>query len=173
MKRPRLRKWAKWACTLVAGATVALAVLTTFWCVSFRSVSRDGDVYSVTEVRSCVLYDAWVSGLRLTAESGLRRWVVQRTGRLSWGLANPLQLTGLADKWHGGVLYDSGPGYRFFGLSLVYPILAASMLAALLWHTDRRRFGPHQCANCGYDRAGLSVARECPECGTVPTPASK
>jgi hypothetical protein len=57
----------------------------------------------------------------------------------------------------------------------VMPPVALTLIpAALLWYADRRRFAPHQCKRCGYDRRGLvgGADAKCPECGTVATSGS-
>ena len=41
MRRRRLRTWAKWACTLVAGVCVGVAVASAF-CDSYAEVVSDG-----------------------------------------------------------------------------------------------------------------------------------
>jgi hypothetical protein len=95
--------------------------------------------------------------------------VAQSTG-WCWGLG-----FGYDDGWHAGVMNRaimSGNGHSF-GVNFVYPILLAAIPAALLWYADRRRFGPHACGTCDYDRRGLAPDTKCPECATAPTPAPK
>jgi hypothetical protein len=71
--------------------------------------------------------------------------------------------------WRAGVLWERlGPNVGA-GVSLVYPVLLTAIPAAFLWYKYRRRYGPHQCQKCGYDRAGLAADAKCPECGIVPT----
>jgi hypothetical protein len=66
------------------------------------------------------------------------------------------------------VLYSRRYWGWTIGISLVYPVLLTVGLAALLWYADRGRPGPFACKKCNYDRRGLPVGVNCPECGTVP-----
>ncbi len=59
------------------------------------------------------------------------------------------------------------PAGFWLAIPLAYPALLAGAAAAILWSWERRR-KPGACASCGYDRAGLSHAAACPECGNVP-----
>ena len=66
MKRPRLRKWAKWACTLAAGAAVTLAVFSVLCACSivhtssgrgmFWSVAAHDGLVSFTKVEGLTLF---------------------------------------------------------------------------------------------------------------------
>lgn len=97
----------------------------------------------------------------------LWRWSVHAWSWQPWGEDS---WEGIPTRWHVGVLYDRDHISTMAGVSLVWPALIAFLPAALLWYTDRRRFGPERCSKCGYDRRGLAINAKCPECGTVPAP---
>jgi len=97
------------------------------------------------------------------------RFVLQRRQEWHWGFSSedPQSV------WHGGICYSVKPYVVEVGVSVLYPVLLTTIPAALLWYADRRRFGLHACKKCNYDRRGLPPDAKCPECGTVPDPASK
>jgi hypothetical protein len=66
--------------------------------------------------------------------------------------------------------------YATVGKDLVFPILPLAVVSGLpaawlavgdLRISRRRRAGC--CLSCGYDRRGLALDAECPECGTIPS----
>lgn len=68
-----------------------------------------------------------------------------------------------------------GAWYFCVDLPLIYPALilgAAALFTGGRWAqlAHRRRRG--WCWKCRYDRAGLTPATACPECGAIPLPAS-
>jgi hypothetical protein len=167
MKRARLRRWSKWACTLAAGVAAGLAVFSAFWGIGYVSVSGDGDVYWCTSVEAGLITCYRQSDFAELGYPGGSRFWFSRTGAWHWrayygmfGVYNP-------DTWHAGVSFVWNSEQRFLGSSLAYPVVLFTIPAALLWYVDRRRFGPGQCKKCGYDRRGLAEGSKCPECGKV------
>jgi hypothetical protein len=66
--------------------------------------------------------------------------------------------------------------YEYISVPLWPGVAILSLLAAFAWITEirmSRLLGAARCSCCGYDRRGLPADAKCPECGTVPAPASK
>src|SRR5436190_638693 len=168
MKRPRLKKWAKWTCTLAAGAAVALAVVSRFDCWVFSVKSNSGRKSWSLGILSGRAWLARVDNVSTDDQEAKWGWRAWRYDDWCWGYAgedNPHVGFG---KWHAGVLYAPGEWGFVAGASMLYPVALTLIPAALLWYADRRRARPGLCGGCGYDRAGLLVEVKCPECGTVP-----
>jgi hypothetical protein len=172
MKRPRLRKWAKWACTLGAVVAVGVAAFSGFYSCSYGCVRKKG--LSLRWVwLGAGQVGAWDESIPLGMSFPQEpRWKVVQRIRWRWGFKEVPGLPGSDADWHAGVLYGRSPHGNFYGVNLAYPVLLTTIPAALLWYADRRRFGPGACGGCGYDRLGLASDAACPECGTVPPPAS-
>ena len=162
MRRSRLRTWAKWTCTLAAGAWVALAVFSGFYeckkitVLNHRTKIRwfvvTGGLVTVHEARDPKLPSYYYT----------TNWWLERSTYWCWGLA--------VGDWRAGVLCSlNNWSHCSYGISLLYPVILTSIPAALLWYADRRRFGPGSCMKCGYDRRGLAADAKCPECGKIPS----
>jgi hypothetical protein len=173
MKRPRLRKWAKWTCTLAAGAAVTLAVFSRFCLWGYSTTGNSGDTLWSLGVASGQVLILRMDGLRAERVSPPVGWEMRWSPHWYWGYSGEKGRYGDTEIWHVGVLYAPDPSGWAVGVSVLYPVALTLIPAALLWYADRRRRGPGSCGGCGYDRAGLAVGVKCPECGTVPAPASK
>jgi hypothetical protein len=173
MKRPRLRKWAKWTCTLAAGAAVALAVFSRFYGWGYATTSNSGDTLRSSGVYSGQMLAQRWDGFRNARVPPPLGWNMRRTHNWYWGYSGEDSPYGSIWTWHAGVLYAPDASGWVAGASVLYPVALTLIPAALLWYADRRRSGPHACKKCGYDRRGLAADTKCPECGTVPAPASK
>lgn len=169
MRRKRLKKWptrGKWVCTLAAGLVAALAAFSACWGIYYYAFSADGEVVVNFSVESGLVYwyrQSDFGYLEYAGRSGVR---LDATREWHWGLPDEVHV---ATDWRAGLEYTWSPTQHILGVSLGYPILLFSTSAALLWYADRRRFGPHQCSRCGYDRGGLAADAKCPECGTAST----
>jgi hypothetical protein len=162
MRRRRFRKWAKWACTAVAMMVLALTVASRWWMVSYGWRGSGGAPYHVGIGTGVVTYER-----NIAFEKRPTGWDLRASAGWQWGFVSA-EIPG--NQWRLGVYYYSSPGFGWaLGVTLVYVAALASLPAALLWYADRRRFGPHACSECGYDRRGLAADAKCPECGTVPT----
>jgi hypothetical protein len=167
MRRRRILKWAKWASTLAAGLAVGVAVFSGFyWLVCF-------DLSRHTHARCHVIAHHGLFYFGRSVRSGVPdppgwdEMVVKPSIGWDWGLHSDQMLMGDA-QWCLGVLYSRHSGAWAVGVGLWWPVLLTVGPAAFLWYKDRRRFGPHACKKCGYDRSGLPADSPCPECGTVP-----
>jgi hypothetical protein len=167
MKRPPLKKCAKWACTLAAGAAVALAVFSAFY---------EGGLYW-TPKQGPRIFGLWFDRGLLRAldnsRPGIRptkhRWCrPQDYARWYWGWSEEMKRTDTAEtEWHAGVMFETAPLFWKAGISLVYVVVLFGAPAAALWYADRRP-RPGTCAECGYYRSGFTADAKCPECGAIP-----
>jgi hypothetical protein len=173
MRRRRLRRWAKWTCTLAAGAAVALVVVSRFYPCGCMDVSNAGPDVREVNLGAGLIWARhyrpigptyWPDGVQVR-KLYIDEWC--------WGLSTESPGLGFDGLWHAGVLYDNAPFDLWVGVSLLYPVALTLIPAALLWYADRRPFGPGLCPKCSYDRRGLAPDAKCPECGTVPAPAAK
>jgi hypothetical protein len=169
MKRPRLRKWAKWTCTLAAGAVVGVAVFSGFYGLSYYTTSNSGDTWWHVSVSSGKMLAGRLGGWRRSSMPPPLGWNVRWSPGWYWGYSGEESPSSKGWTWHAGVLYAPNQHGWAVGASVLYPVVLMLVPAALLWYADRRRRGPGSCGGCGYDRAGLAVGVTCPECGTVPT----
>jgi hypothetical protein len=169
MKRPRVRKWAKWACTVAAVVAVTVASLSAFLSCTrvvsrskprlFRSIALKGGLLWVSES------DGW--GWEVpTTDSG---WIVRCVRGWNWGLAGEPLPMGTPGPWRAGVARYKTSDEWHAGVSLMYPVILTVIPVGLLWWADRRCVRPGRCSGCGYDRRGLAAGAKCPECGTVRT----
>src|SRR5262249_40440186 len=150
-KRRRLRRWAKWACTLAAVLALTFAMLTRFWSLQYVLCSEDRTDIRVLEIGTGLLSVTRIVVSRPLPPVPSADWGIAGCHAWHWGLQVEGPVTGLTWPWRAGICWDSrGRGGWERGVSLVYPILIAAIPALLLWHVDRRGPGPHQCAKCGY-----------------------
>jgi hypothetical protein len=169
MRWRRLRKWAKWTCTVVAVLAVGQAVVSRFFAWDYHTSSNSGDsVWTVRIGTGQVLVIRWeeVGQRNLKLPSEWRGWW---ESYWYWGYPSEKSPYDRLFTWHAGILYSPDPSFWVAGASVLYPVAVTLIPAALLWYADRRRFGPGLCTKCGYDRRGLAADAKCPECGTVPS----
>jgi hypothetical protein len=172
MRWRRLRKWAKWGCTVAAVLAAALAVFSGFYRYRWSRVSTDGLTAWITQVgdgalRVLVIHDRNASELRTHSHSSL-----ERSEHWAWGPWTWKSGTAGERIFHAGFQYWRETNSCLLGVNLLYPVLLVTIPGALLWYSDRRRLVPGLCPKCGYDRHGLAADAKCPECGTVPAPAA-
>jgi hypothetical protein len=172
MKWRRLRKWAKWTCTLAAAVALGVAVLSRFYWCTWSTMCHSGEdlryVFAARGVIRAGKLDE-IRGIIAPSESG---WFIQRSSGWSWGRWGDDPPGGSREDWRAGILWRATPGAWAVGVSVLYPVGLTLIPAALLWYRDRRPFGPGLCKKCGYDRRCLAADAKCPECGTVPAPAA-
>jgi hypothetical protein len=173
MRRRWIRKSAKWTCTIAAAVVVGAAVFCLFRSVQFWY--RPQNTRTVVMVRlvggRLEVYKWEIS--RGYSQGDRYEWRVEDPGAWSWGMYYE---EGSGRVWRGGIrpfVYGGPMALSGGGVTLLYPFLLTAIPAGLLWWKDLRRFGPGRCRKCGYDRAGLTAATTCPECGTPPAPATK
>ena len=169
MKRPRLKKWAKWGCTLAAVLVAGFATSTRFYSYSLEFPANGGRDLRFVSVCTGRL---WVGEYRNVPPQGQVAgpdWNMGRYSGWHWCLVPDPSDIGAEGAWHWGVLWSSNQLGRFAGVSVIYPAALTSLVAGLLWYTGRR-FKPGQCNKCRYDRRGLTPAAPCPECGTMQAP---
>jgi hypothetical protein len=168
MRRRRFRTWAKWGFALAAVVAASVAVASRF--VGLRDIrsANHGAGLRVIDVSGGLLwvqhFDQW--SLRDTLEDP--GWRVFSSNYWNWGLGLEASRPNSGWDWRCGTLWSIDQTSREVGISLLYPVLLTTLPAAFLWYKDRRRFGPHACKGCGYDRRGLPAEGPCPECGTTP-----
>jgi hypothetical protein len=165
MRRRRVRTWAKWGATLATVLAVGAAVASRFWTVAYMRFSADG-VTSRHLFLGEGLVEIFELGdwptIQIVRNEG---WFVTTATRWRWVAAQgPGRHPGAA---HGGagVIWWKSSTDLGVELSLLNPVVLTTIPAAFLWYKDRRRFGPHACKGCGYDRRGLRAEARCPECG--------
>jgi hypothetical protein len=173
MRRRRFTKWAKWACTVVALAAVAAVVFGRFWGFQYTWVSVRLGTVRMAGIEDGLLGVNEVRDPTTAAALGRSRWYIHGVQDWYWGVAGETS-KGLGVRlgdlgWHGGIRVYRDSASWGVGVTLAYPLLVTTLLAALLWHMDRRRFGPGHCGKCGYDRRGLAADAKCPECGAAPS----
>jgi hypothetical protein len=172
MRRRWFRKSAKWTSTIAAALVVAAAVFSLFRSVGFEYISKGSKTAWGVSVRGGQLIVGATSGYNLTLLHIHEGWEIEGPEEWKWLMYED---AGPAPAWRGGLAWHaaSGPISDWnAGVTLLYPFLLAALPAGLLWWADCRRSRPARCAECGYDRAGLTTAATCPECGTPPAPAT-
>jgi len=170
---PRIREVAKWTCTVVASAAVAVAVFSGFytWQVTKTSIKQQRSGGLVLSQGLFCFYLSY-GPPPATATPG-RKSEVRLLRGWYWGLEQEMKHAKAWGGWQAGLMsYETTAGWAL-GISLMYPVLVTLVPTATLWCLDRQRFGRGKCGKCGYDRRGLTPHAKCPECGTLPAPASK
>jgi hypothetical protein len=172
MRRRWIRKSAKWTCTIAAMLVAGAGVFCLFGTASFVYVSKGGVDHGIVEVGGGYLTVAASFGYEVLGGPIHEGLEIDTPVAWSWGMYDEAGSTRMSRggiSWHA----SSGPiGERWAGVTLLYPFLLTALPAGLLWWKDRHGFGPGRCRKCGYDRAGLTAATNCPECGTPPVPAT-
>src|SRR4051812_35338275 len=120
MKRPRLKKWAKWACTLAAVVCVGLAALSGFYSFGARATSADGlRCWGVGLQQGCL----YVTAAQWLGPYGYKprlQWDWAPSMGWQWGFEKSLRENG----WIAGVsIYTvqvSGASARYFTITLLY-----------------------------------------------------
>src|SRR4051812_35416081 len=138
MKRPRLKRWGKWACTLAAVLMVGLAVFSRFWGITYAAVFTDGDVLLNAEGKAGGIIWYWQSGGIEQESAGQSRLLLTQPRAWLWGFHDEMVDAQIADGWHAGLWYGWNSEQRFLGASLVFPFVLFTIPAALLWYKDRR-----------------------------------
>jgi hypothetical protein len=168
MKRRRLRKWAKWACTLAAGALIGLWVLSELYICEHDSLTAGGNTLCSAGFGEGAVFlgkwDGWAQSGAKVSEG----WRIRRNDLAAWGYWAEFVRAAGGLRWFPGIHCDHGQAGWMLTVALPYPALLTCIPAGWLWWTDRRRSGPHACGGCGYSRRGLAVGVKCPECGAVP-----
>jgi hypothetical protein len=146
---------------------LGVAVLGRFYQCRYTFASQKKATIGGFSVGAGLLYYFETRQVQITDWTLLKPWEWNRIDRWHWGLAGEDMLPDARDGWNAGTLYMATSSMLWVGVSVVYPVLLTTIPAAFFWYKDRRRFGPHQCKKCGYDRGGLDPNAKCPECGTV------
>jgi hypothetical protein len=169
MRRRRIRKWAKWACTVAAVLAVGVAVVSRFRGVAYLIADSADTNCLIVGFGEGLVGFTFRGPAPADRPPGPSSWLIGPSERWLWGLSR--DLPALAPAGHGGagVLWWNTASERGFLVSVLHPALVTSIPAALLWYADRRRLRPGACGGCGYDRAGIAPDTACPECGKVPT----
>src|SRR5437588_322836 len=102
MKRPRLKKWAKWACTLAAVVCVGLAALSGFYTFGARTGSMDGSSYWRVNLCQGGLSVVCAHALQAPGFKPGLQWDWAPAPGWYWGFEKPLRDKG----WIGGVWID-------------------------------------------------------------------
>jgi hypothetical protein len=170
MRRRRVRTWAKWAATLAAGIAVGVAVASGFWWLRYNRVLEDGTTVRLFWIEGGVLRLGELDVGSANMALQLRGWRFYRRHTWDWSTWRSSATLANGARWRAGVDWQKFPKGWQANASLLWPVLLTTIPAAFLWYKDRRRFGPHACTGCGYDKSGLPADSPCPECGTVPTP---
>lgn len=165
--------WAKWACTVAAVVAVTLAVFSRFFGCWYSFATNYGNTEWSVGLDAGQLWLGRTDGWLFRNEKAGTGWSLEWSPQWRWGYSGEITGGYVWLDWHLGVLWYRTAFRSTFGTSVLYPVLLTSLPAALLWYIERRRFGPGLCAKCGYNRRGLAPDAKCPECGTIPIPASK
>jgi hypothetical protein len=166
----RPRKWAKWTCTATACAAVALAVLSRFFWFQYAVETTSGDTEWHAKVGSGLASVTRYDVFNVHTGGSPVTWTMGRSHNWYWGYAGEANPSFPLGSWRAGLCCGELFNVGALGASLLYPIALTLIPAALLWYTNRRRFGPGSCKKCGYDSRGLAPDAKCPECGTVLAP---
>jgi hypothetical protein len=166
--RRRLRSIGKWVSTVLAIGLLALMVVGKWWNVIGVYTLASGGIAHIIAGSGIVLV-----GCRTENPGMPEGWSSDKSYEWTWAWGDPPP-GGMHMLC--GFFYIYRPGKSAVaGMTMLYPVLAATAGAALLWRADikarrRERAMANACASCGYDRRGLAGDVKCPECSTVPTP---
>ena len=170
-RRGRVRRVSKWACTGLAVVVVGGTVASRWRQLTWSSPKWPMPYTAVWLSRGCLVAMQWPH--KAQSASGVSTPDVPGW---EWGWTNPPGRSPRVTDWHYGFSYAGSPSSFIFRMSLVYPVLLATLAASLLWRWDfvaRRRERVGLCPKCGYDRRGIAADAPCPECGKKePAPAA-
>src|SRR5262245_6536099 len=168
--RPRLRRAAKWACTLVFLASVAGMVLNTS---RFARCWWEHGSRTSTEIIGGQL-EVWNVPVRplLAADDDahLHHWM--KLHRAGWSVS--ANHPAIRTRWHWWFECFADRSGFMFSVPLWIPAAAAGFFSLRFWREDiraalgRRKALKGLCHQCLYDRTGLSPEALCPECGAPP-----
>jgi hypothetical protein len=172
MTRRRLRRIAKWTCTIAAMLVVGAAGFSVFRTAEYWYLSKDMDFIEFVALHRGRLLWRELRFVGAWGVPGKSSWSMSESPPWSEGTIDEMSERGI---WRAGVYWKGNHPTlheRAAGVILLYPFLLAAIPAGLLWWKDLRPFRPGRCPKCGYDRAGLAADAACPECGTPPAPAT-
>ena len=172
---PRIRKTVKWGGSAVTLLLVVVWIGSGWWSwYSQRSQGQWIQIYrgqlSVGESINLVPMSAPRHAPRPGEKVDLMRWVAadrQPTVRIDVSaIVGPLPLRGLVQ----GFSWTSGTTGWSIRVPLWAPAAMVLLVTGFAWRLDmlaRRRARLNLCANCNYDRTGLTPGAVCPECGSA------
>jgi len=167
MRRRGFRKWAKWACTMMCGDAIGLALLTRFFRLRAFGFCRDDTAMWCVYANNGLVYGGVLNGFGPGDFPTVSRFSVERSSGWMWGVSAENGVWAEPPYWHAGV---SGGRNRIgweAGTSVLYPVILSAACAGVLWYADLRPGPAHQCRRCGYDRRGLAADAPCPECAAA------
>src|SRR5436190_21066945 len=100
MKRPRLRKWAKWACTTAAMLCISVAVASRFWKVGYARCADGRMGYRGVGFGAGLLTVLWNGDPQPLLQLG---WVVEPAYTWYWGTAPEAARLGIRVQASAGV----------------------------------------------------------------------
>src|SRR4051794_33035365 len=123
MKRPRLKKWAKWTCTLAAGAAAGLAGFSGLYVVTSSSYNSWTHEYRHCALGGGALWVYWADCPSAPTTFVGEGWSIERRAPWTWNfwLLTPVARPTPRGRW--GLDFELfNPGFEA-GISLLYPIL--------------------------------------------------
>src|SRR5438552_233747 len=109
MKRPRLKKWAKWACTLAAGVSLALALFSRFCSCGYGATSNHGRTFWFAGVDGGLLSAVEVDLSGSVNRSTGGEWKVARAAPWRWGCEDEASPSGWWWSWYAGLHFATDP----------------------------------------------------------------
>src|SRR4051812_37918089 len=107
MRRPRLRKWAKWACTLAAAMALGVAVFSGLY--RLEAVIAPPEEFPLWRIRveegEVLLQREKTTAFNVESDEMMPDWQVKRHVGWRWGLRGPDNVRSRGD-WHAGVLWS-------------------------------------------------------------------
>src|SRR3982751_5085826 len=85
MKRPRLRKWAKWACTLAAAILAGVTIVGAFFRCGWHGTTADGSIYRTVMIEWGTLRVVDYYGLSKSELPKSSSLFLQRSAGWGWG----------------------------------------------------------------------------------------
>lgn len=158
-KRPKLERFARWACTITAAASALAWAFTGVW--EFAAVTP--------EIGGGIQVRVFLWSGRIVGEC-----LEDRTAA-DWGWTPTIEID-RADPTYWTRMWRlpsaGGSSFRtWIDIPLWLPLSLFGITSAVLWRRHLRAARPvNACPACGYDRSGLAATTPCPECGAAPTP---